>query len=356
MRSNYNQLGGRMKRNTLYIIGIMLSTLLSFQSSFALNPAQIDHVYYFGDSLSDTGYLNHSSNYVPEGQQPVYTTPLGHPAVFYVGQAFNHPTLPNNLNPPSGNEWVIGALGGDDYAAGGAVTDSIGLGKPPFYSPPSLHQQVFNFLSTHQPRLHPNNLYVIWIGANDIFKAIRSTPSSEPLRLNAAINKAITAATTTIQAEVTALYKRGARHIVVINLPPMGDTPSMSKSTSLKLLGNMKSKKFNTQLLVKMLSLKKSIGYSPDIFNVNALFKKIIDTVNTAGEYQEPNTALILKNGTDPACLDSRTNPAIMSIDCNHWVSTDQQALDVFADNVHPSDTTHQILAIHLEQFIKTIK
>jgi phospholipase/lecithinase/hemolysin len=347
-----------MKFKKLFIVNAALIALLALQSSFALNIANTDHIYYFGDSLSDTGYMNNSQNYVPTGQTPVYTTPLGHTAVYYLGEPFNHPTLTNNINPPVNNQWVIGDLGGDNYAAGGATTNGIGLGKTPLYSPPSLQQQVSHFLSTHQPAQHPNNLYIIWIGANDIFRAFKSTPSSKPLQLNSAINKAIDKATTTIQEEVTILHKSGAQHIIVLNLPPMGDTPRMSKSIISKIFGNKISTTFNTQLSQKLASLKTSTGYAPSIFNVNSLFKTIFSKINTSvlHKYQEPNTALILTNDKDPACLDVKNNPAIMAINCSHWVPTDQQANYVFADNVHPSDTTHQILALHLESYIKKLK
>ncbi len=346
-----------MKFRKVMIISSILVILFTLQTSLANKTLNIDQIYFFGDSLSDTGYMNHSKSYVPNGQSPVYTTPNGHPAVYYVGQYFNQPTAANNLNPPPNNPWVAGTLNGNDYAAGGAVTHGQGLGLPDFYNPPSLQQQISNFLAAHQIKQHSNNLYIVWVGANNILKALKEHQSDSTIAKVLALKNAIDKATNMIVKEVSTLHKAGAKHIIVLNLPPIGNTPFLSKTKLSRDLGNFTSDLFNAELSFKLLSSKLVLGRSVNIFNVNALFKNISIDINTSdtGSYQEPNTALVLKNDKEPACLDSRTQTGKVAINCEHWVSPAERATYVFADGMHPSDTAHRILALHLEKFIRSV-
>ncbi|PHQ79237.1 MAG: hypothetical protein COB66_07255 [Coxiella sp. (in: Bacteria)] len=342
-------------KNTLSAALLLL--LMTTSSSMALKANEIDHIYYFGDSLFDTGYMDHSEGFLPDGQSPIYTTPHGHVAPYYLSRAFNQPLQANDVDPlptPPTTPWTDGALTGNDYAAGGAVTSGEGIGFE-HYRPPALDYQISHFLATHDPQANPNDVYFIWAGSNDILKTFL-TYKSEPAKIISEMDKAIDAGTDTLKNEVKILYDAGARHIYVLNLPPMGDTPLMNKSALFKTIGNQVSEQFNAALIVKLASLHEDGIENTPVVNIYQLLTDITTEIDTKHIYTEPGTALTLTDDSDPACLDSVESSLALAINCKNWVPEAKQQQYLFADNVHPTDTAHQILAIHLEQFLKSQK
>jgi outer membrane lipase/esterase len=319
---------------------------LSFSStSLAFNMKDANHIYFLGDSLFDTGYMDASSDFVPTGQDPVYTTPHGHVTPYYISHKYNKADQANNVSPPAENTWVSGRLNGNDYAAGGAVTDGKGIGFAHYY-PPALTYQVDKFLKEH--KILPKDIFIVWVGANDILKTYITDKDKSPEVLATDEITAVDKATTTISGEVNTLISAGAKHIVVLNMPPIGDTPLLSSNEAFKQMGNLVSSMFNMALSNKLNKLTEK----PAIFNVNQLFTDITTAINDKGKYTEPDTSLTLTNDTKPACNDSITNPMQLAINCKHWVKNPADYL--FADGVHPSDTAHQILALHLEKFLSS--
>jgi phospholipase/lecithinase/hemolysin len=81
--------------------------------------------------------------------------------------------------------------------------------------------EYFNKLSTKRPHnLDPNALYTIWSGANDIAHiAIDQKFSVDYDKKQHKVEKAIETAVGNISEGVQKLYSRGARHVLVMNLP-----------------------------------------------------------------------------------------------------------------------------------------
>lgn len=332
---------------------ILYVFVASFSShSMAFDMRHVNHIYFFGDSLLDTGYLDASKNYVPEGQDPIYTTPHGHVAAYYLNHEYNQADQANNMTPPSGNGWVSGRLDGNDYAAGGAVSVGDGIGLD-HYHPPSLTYQVNNFLAERKPQ--PNDVFIIWVGANDIFKTFMKNYSKGTDTLITAELAAMDATTNAIHDAVVKLNDAGAEHIVVLNMPPLGQTPMMKTNPVFKTAGNMMATMFNTALISKL----NKLNPKPAIFDVNQTLNTIVAAIDSSSNhtYTEPGTTLTITNDTDPACTTpiSIQHPfSALAISCKHWVSTDKMKHYLFADAMHPSDTAHHILAVQLEKFLNT--
>lgn len=325
---------------------IALLLLLLSQSCLALNIHHLSNVYIFGDSLSDAGYLDNSRNFLPKGKRPTFTNIDGHEWGYYLCRALNLAFAPNNLNPPKNNKWVSGKLVGNNYAAGGsrAAIDTSGFGYKDLYNPPALQWQINQFLLQHNNRASPTALYIIWSGANDMFKPVLEKHAFGTIA-------SIDHATNIIAQQIIRLQKAGAKYIVVINMPPMGDSPMLNDSFISRTIGNMVTDYFNTRL-VRTLG-EYHLNNIP-IFNANSLFKHIYNQVKDYGIYRYNN--LTITNVTDSACLPhhymaNHTNMAINCvaprfIDVKHYM---------FADLVHPTDTAHQILASHLLKFLQAL-
>jgi phospholipase/lecithinase/hemolysin len=107
---------------------------------------------------------------------------------------------------------------GDNYAVAGATTghDNSNDGVTGLEYP-GLQDQVAGFLASHQTGgADPDALYVVWAGANDFF-AVLGTGGSPAALIGGGVSNTVQ----TIQL----LWRAGARHIMVANVPDLGVTP-----------------------------------------------------------------------------------------------------------------------------------
>ena len=106
---------------------------------------------------------------------------------------------------------------GDNYAVGGATTgrdnSNDGLFGLTF---PGLHDQIDAFEARSGTDDHARALFVVWAGANDFFVALQTGTPPQQLIGEGVAN--------TVQA-IVRLRQRGARHILVVNVPDLGVTP-----------------------------------------------------------------------------------------------------------------------------------
>ena len=154
-------------------------------------------IYVFGDSLSDTGRLFETIGIPPS---PPY----------YEGHTSNGPLWVEHLaelleltyNPETNFAWV-GALTGTTNTWDATFPDIELSG---------LQQQVDQYLED-TTAADPNALYVVWAGANDFLDEITNPQET------------ITTAITNLTTAVTKLQNHGAKHILVPNLPNLGQVP-----------------------------------------------------------------------------------------------------------------------------------
>lgn len=185
-------------------------------------PAQagpFSNVYFFGDSLTDTGnvqavYASLLPSPVPPGM------PLSVPGAPYDGGRFsNGPVYAEVLAQGLGLGAQPAVLGGTNYAFGGART-GYQVSGPPFQG---IGQQVQSFIDL-PGAADSQALYVLWAGSNNLQDLLAGRQT------DVVGNPIPTVAQTLLQigGYIRALYDEGARYLLVPNVPNLGRVPRVS--------------------------------------------------------------------------------------------------------------------------------
>lgn len=293
----------------------------------AVFSPQYTSIVVFGDSLSDTGndanlsgakygiripglFANYTDGRFTDGlltfpgtatYQGVWIEQL---AAMMPGQ----PAVLNSLN------------GGADYAYGfaftGQGTTNLILTTNPIplsITVDNIGLQISTYLATH-PAIDSHTLFVVWGGANDVLNATSATDV-----VNAATNEAL---------DINALVKAGATQILVLNLPPLGETPRLNTSPTTELPYNAGSVFFN-KLLTQDIGILKSfiVAKHVSIFQMDVftLFNQVIASPASFG----------LTNVT--------TSSQGVVVDPDTYL---------FWDSIHPTTHGHNILATAAAQVL----
>ncbi|MCI2243124.1 MULTISPECIES: autotransporter domain-containing protein [Xanthomonas] len=263
---------------------------------------------FFGDSLTDAGYYR---PLLPASVQAVtgqFTTNPDFVWAQHVAQYYGTNAAAN------GNGQI-----GDDYAAGNArvgVANASALGVAP-----SLATQASNYLAANGGKADPNALYSVWGGANDLFAIAGGAP------VQATIGNAVTAEV----GIVASLQNAGARYVMVNNLPDVGITPRFRAGGAAAMAqGTALATAYNTALFSGL----KSAGLRVIPVDTFHLLQEVVANPGTYG----------FTNVTGTACQPQVT---AQSLTCNptSYVSADAADTYVFADGVHPTGRTHELLA-----------
>ncbi len=283
-----------MKKNILSLAIIaLLSFVMAVFAPSILSVQKINQLYIFGDSLSDTGNIYRATGGVYPSSPP-----------YFQGRYSN------------GLVWVEYLASGlkltseqrTNFAFGGATTGSSGMNGIP-----GLLAQVDNFTKAH-PDINPNALYVLWAGANDyLYGTSNSTMPIENL------SKAI-----------QLLSTRGAKKILVANIPDLGKLPSTRYTANSNSLSQ--SAIAHNQSLAKSFEvLNDKLGHDTQIIelDVNSLYREAITEPAKFGFTNVTN-----------ACL-------------NNVAVCDNPDKFLFWDAIHPTTAGHRILA---EAALKALK
>lgn len=249
----------------------------------------------FGDSLSDNGNAFKATNGLlpPNSLYPSQGR-------FSNGQVWveyfnNDPRFTNNIS---------------NFAFGGAQTGTGNAENrrfPPGFLPtplPGLQTEIDQVL-VNTPRLDSNRLYVIWAGANDYLNAGIQNPAIPVTNLNTAINK---------------LTSAGAKNLLVVNLPDLGNTPAFL-NTPLQSSITQLTLAHNEALKTSLQSLKQQNNNLKIIpLDVYSLVKEVTTDPSKYG----------VKNVTQQ-CLGNATctNPDEF----------------LFWDAIHPTKKGHQLIS-----------
>lgn len=357
-------------KTTLKLI-LVLFFILTTAKVFAANPLGIDQLYVFGDSLSDEGVMNNDPQVVAP-KQPTFTITGGSvwPTELATLFGINAPT-PNNQAFKTGLAFVNRTETGTDYAAGGATTAGPGFDAVPgVYEPPALitytdsqgdsqEGQVNYYIRTHAGNIDPNGLYVVFSGSNDLFVEINSiiqtavTTGKLPSQaeLQADLNQTVTSIVTNVKNAVTQLHQAGAKHIVVMDLPDLSETPEFG--TVIRTLPSNLQTTLNQALELLAASIQQtynvefgqvSLGYKVYMVDVVGTMHNVYDAVVKSGgtyAFTFNGTSYKVTNFTTPLCTGS-------SLTCNGFNPATYDPVNnagFFADGVHPSTQGHQIIA-----------
>lgn len=274
----------------------------------------------FGDSLSDNGNVYIATG----GAQPA--PPLYTPGSFTDGPLTNPPgtaggiwdvDLSALLGEPVAQPFLAG---GTNYAVGGAQV--LAPVSTPYGTIPSLEQQVGLYLTSTGGVANPNNLYILWGGANDLYSAVE-TPGATP----ADIAATETAAINSLAADIEALAAAGAKDFLWLNLPQLASTPRGAADPLNGALSTA-STQFAANVTTQTALLQQLLGINIADVDVYGLYQSIL---------------------ADPSAY--------------HYVNvtTPAQGLNVNPDQYlfwdlasHPTTTGHRLIALAAEDAVMT--
>jgi len=289
-----------------------LRSLLAAAIVLAAAPAFAQQTYsrtvFFGDSLTDAGYYR---PLLPASAQAVTGQFTTNPDWVWAQYIADYYHVDGHAN---GNGQI-----GDNYAAGNArvgVANSSALGVAP-----SLATQASNYLAANGGKADPNALYSVWGGANDLFAIAAGAPAQST----------IASAVTAEVGIVASLQSAGARYVMVTTIPDVGLTPRFRAGGATAMAqGTALASSYNSALFAGL----KSAGLQVIPVDTFHLLQEVIASPSTYG----------FSNYTGTACQPQVT---AQSLTCNptSYVSADAADSYVFADGVHPTGRTHEILA-----------
>ncbi|BEV70967.1 SGNH/GDSL hydrolase family protein [Paludibacterium sp. THUN1379] len=260
--------------------------------------AGLERLIAFGDSLSDTQNMYAMSQWrLPQNQ------------TWFLGRFSNDRVwverLAERLSLPHYN-WAIGGAAGDRKVV-----------------LPGLRQQVASWqeYARADPAYRPErSLFTLWIGGNDLINYGR-TPEQVIGDLDSALSQ---------------LIAQGARHLLVLNLPDLAQTPLARAGNQSQQLGRQVDT-FNRLLAALLETLRQRHGSSLQLhlFDAHALFD---DVIARPQQYQvenvRDNCLAIQPDSKLPYFGHYTPSPACRNADRY-----------LFWDPLHPTAHTHQVLA-----------
>lgn len=270
---------------------------ISLSIAGVAHASEYSSVTFFGDSLTDGGYF---SPIIPGGAQ--FTTNPDNTWATSFAEQLGTTSVANTLG---------GAETGNNYAIGGAragvdVSSTI----------LSANSRVNGYLANN--RVDPNGLYVVWAGANDIREG------------SEARDAAVASQVETVQA----LKNNGANYILVPNIPDFGLTPDAIAAGS---AAQQDLTFITNQYNQAMLSSVASTGANIIPLDTFSLLQQIVANPSAFG----------FTNVTDRACEtdSSLTCGRDDLVDSGDSDISDANETYVFADGIHPTGRTHQLIA-----------
>lgn len=347
-------------RKIIYSTSLLIVLLgsIGLASHVVATEAPYTNIVVFGDSLSDEGYQDSNPD---KTKSPLFTSPTafqdalapnagsGHTWAYYLARLMNiTPPTPNNLNPLIVSGYVSGTLRGTDYAAGGALVTGDGIGTDK-YAPPSVTQQIEAYDLATQGNISPNNLYMVWGGANDFLKFFNN-PSNFPVT-QAQLDALADNAAANLFDSLAPLKPADPTHtIAVFTMPNLGLLPLdgvlEEKQPGINVLLQQASAEFNDRLT----SLIKSRYPNVKIVDIGSIMNTVID--NHEHTYTFGSQSYTLLNTVAPACKLADLAHGQTAFNC---IPPDMQfgaktSQFMFEDLAHPTDITHQILAQYIYQ------
>jgi len=298
-------------RQTALALGI--SAFLAGGIASAQN--QYSGIVIFGDSLSDPGNI------------PKFFG-LDYPAPPYFENQFsNGPVYAKYLDALFGIGTPL-----QDYAIGGATSGSGNVGGLP--GNPSIglpnagiNGEISLYLKS-DPTPSPNELFIVWGGANDYLNLVQSFGglglSGQNLRnYLTGPTGPVTVTVSNLVGDVTRLAQIGVKNFVVPNLPDLGATPLLNGTSITARQGAALAELHNQALAAAMGRLQQQLHVNITIVDIGAVFKGLL--ANPA------------QFGIDPT---HTTQECIQSPAC---VANHQNYL--FWDDVHPTALIQQELS-----------
>ncbi len=291
--------------------------------------APFDRIVVFGTSLSDPGnyFALHKVNNTPPYTALVDPLTLFPEAAYAIGghHMSNGATWIEQLAQPLGLEGSVGAAfqsrgAATNYAVNGARAYNDGINL-------DLQEQVLQFTNDFAGVAPDSALYVMEMGSNDVFDALRHYLRGDVAGGNSILQQALTS----IGGQLGQLYKMGARRFVVWTVPDLSLTPAARRldqasgtGMAIRHLTRMLAEGFNAQLAPIVSDLQQLPGIDVKVFDA---FQASDDIVGN-------NTEFGLTNVQD-ACI----MPGVAPFQCQN------SGQFLFWDGIHPTKAGHAITA-----------
>jgi phospholipase/lecithinase/hemolysin len=275
-----------MRKQILATGFVLFSCMLPLRAT----AASFSQMYVFGDSASDVGNSFDATGIPPS---PLY----------YQGRFSNGPVWVEYLAQDLG----LTPNRQSNFAFGGANTGSRNTLIPGLEGLPGLQQQIDSFKATNA-QADPYALYIVWAGFNDYL----SRSATDPI---VPVNNLTTA--------VSSLADYGAKDIMVVNLPDLGELPGPRADNQFSSSLNTLTALHNSGLNFSSDFLSQTTNTNIIQLDVNSLFKQAIANPAEFG----------FTNVTD-ACLDTTT-----------FIRCSKPDEYFFWDNFHPTTAGHAKVA-----------
>jgi phospholipase/lecithinase/hemolysin len=298
------------------VVRPLLALLLSLSAQ-----ANAGSIYFFGDSLSDTGNTSaYFANQTPAVIVPNYVAGVTPYAAGQYTDNFGAGVWSQQFAAALGqpNEARFSLAGGHNYSWAGARTYS-GAGLLP-----GLDLQVATYIGA--PGVSKSeDLFVIMIGGNDVKPALEAAAmASSPAASGLAIGTAVANGLGNIQAAVNALYADGGRRFLIANMPDVGSTPNVRLSGPAAVAGaNAVVDLWNANFRDLILGLNGKAGIDVDVLDMYGLAKISPAYYQSLGFTDLTNT-----------CFVSATTATLQN--CSTYF---------YSDDFHPTSAAHSIIA-----------
>lgn len=331
-------------------IFIRLFLLLLLLPSTLFAAPKFDELVVFGDSLSDTGRIYTIFSNAHKTIPLIPILPKSPP--YYDGRFSNGPVWVEELSTTLNLKLV-------NYALGGSLAESFWESGTafPFSFDTMLDQYIMDHLFDKNKSQH---LYVIWGGGNDYL--------NDRADAEGATNKTVNA----IKRHIEKLASFGAKNIMVLNLPDVGQAPIATsqgpdKSAHMSLLSTLHNKK-----LAKMVAEEKQkyAGKLDILFVDTYYYFEMI--MSNPEKYHLKDTkhscytgGFTLAKTASPATLamketlnmDIMENPSLrttyllsQSLDAQICANPDEY---LFWDIIHPTQAAHRIITASVLEVMK---
>jgi len=258
----------------------------------------ISNLYIFGDSLSDTGNAK------------ITTSGLFPDRNYYEGRFSDGPNYADQLGQKFNTPIIPARSFGSNYAFGG----SRGL---------EVNAQVFNYKENAEGVAKEGAYYIVWTGANDLMLALQSEDPSTN----------IANAIGHIENAIRTLSTMGATKILVPNQPNMAKLPRFTQLGDNVIEVQNLTVGFNTaldEMLDRLLTEDEITTIKYDVFSL------LENVIANPMDYDAQ-----LNNVTEPCYVRDQTSLELTGDEefCDNSTSY------LFWDDIHPSTTTHSIIA-----------
>lgn len=284
--------------------------------SLMVSAEPLNKIVVFGDSLSDNGNL-----YEYMKRQ----LPLSPP--YHQGRFTNGPVWVEHLAkyyfPSDPNAHLL------DYAFGGSGIRGDDDDDDEEEALLSLDREIDSYLLAHHDRADESSLYVVWMGSNN-YLAI-------PEEVDSTLNKVNDG----IRTSLLRLVSKGAKHILVVNLPDLGKTPAAVDFDAVDLLTTF-SVRHNAMLGEQVEDLKKEYP------SVQWLLLDVGDIFSRAVNFPESYGFTNVTDTCYEAATLSASPQSVLKMVAGVKSETAVDACEgyLFFDPVHPSGPAHEWLAL----------